>query len=101
MCRFLLKNSVHNIVYSRPICTNLIEVLACGGNLSETSVQHRSRKRCGGRSQYLYINLRRSRDCILLWLGGCVCVCVRVRVCVCACVCLASCAEYCVGPSHA
>ena len=38
----------------------------------------------------LYINLRRSRDPLLLWLFGfvfvcvCVCVCVCVRACVCS-----------------
>ena len=31
----------------------------------------------------IYIHLRRSRDCLLLWLFGCVCVCACVRACVC------------------
>ena len=30
---------------------------------------------------YMYINLRRSRDCLLLCLGGNACVCVCVCVC--------------------
>ena len=33
-------------------------------------------------TSYLYINLRRSRDCLLCCLGGCVSVCVCVRACV-------------------
>ena len=37
---------------------------------------------------HLYINLRRSLDCRLIWLCVCVRACVRACVCVCECVCV-------------